>query len=96
MVTTATRETETSAAVAEVAVAPAAAAAVDISAIPESPADLLKQWDAPQKRSFLSAVSAAFAGLWDSITGPGMTEQERARRHIAEHNGYVRVRGPHV
>lgn len=98
MVTAINRETESNAAVAESAAAAPAAAAVDVSAIPETPAELLKQWDAPQRHSFLSAIPAALAGLWDSITGPGMTEQDRLRRDLAEFNGYARarVRGPHA
>ena len=96
MVTAINRETESNTAVAEPQAAAPAAAAVDVSAIPETPAELLKQWDAPEQRSLLSAIPAAFAGLWDAVTGPGMTEQDRLRRNIAEHNGYARVRGPHV
>ena len=97
MVSTATRETESNAAVTAPVVEPVAAtsAAVDISAIPESPAELLKRWDAP-KRSLIHIIPAAFVRIWDSLAGAGMTEQQRVRRDIAEFNGYARVRGPHV
>ena len=94
MVTTLNRETESSAVVDAPVVEPAAAAPasapVDVSAVPETPAELLKQWDAP-KRSLISAIPAAFTGFWDAITGPGMTAQDRVRRDIAEHNGYIRA-----
>ena len=94
MVTTLNRETEPSAVVAAPVVEPAAAAPalapVDISAVPETTAELLKQWDVP-KRSLIGAIPAAVTGLWDAITGPGMTAQDRIRRDIAEHNGYIRA-----
>ena len=99
MVTTLNRETESSAVVAAPVVEPAAAAPasapVDISAVPETPAELLKQWQAPAPRRPLihTIVSATLVRIWDAIAGPGMTEQDRIRRDIAEHNGYVRIYG---
>ena len=97
MVTTLNRETESSAVVAAPVVEPAAAA-VDVSRVPETPAELLKQWEAPAPRRPLihTMIAPTLVRIWDALTGPGLTEQERVRRDIAEHNGYVRVRGPHV
>ena len=92
MVTTINRETESPVVVAAPAVEPAA---VDVSAIPETPAELLQQWDAP-KRSILLSIPAAIVNFWCSLSGPGMTEQGRIRREIAEINGSARVRIPYV
>jgi len=104
MVTALKPENETNTAVAETAAAPTAvveraapaAVEVDVSAVPETPAELLKQWDTPRHPLFHTVIAATLVRIWDALTGPGMTEQERVRRDIAEHNGYVRVRGPHV
>lgn len=102
MVTALKPEHETNTAVAENAAAPAVAtapaAAVDVSRVPETPAELLKQWEAPAPRRPLihTVIAATLVRIWDALTGPGMTEQERVRRDIAEQHGYVRVRGPHV
>ena len=100
MVTTLNPKTESSAVVAAPVVEPAAAAPasapVDVSAVPETPAELLKQWDTPRHPLLHTVIAATLVRIWDALTGPGMTEQERVRRDIAEHNGYVRVRGPHV
>lgn len=78
------------------AVTPATAAAVDVSAIPETPAELLKQWQAPRRPLLHTIISATLVRLWDALTGPGMTEQERANRAIAEHNGFIRNLGRKV
>ena len=94
MVTTVNRETETSAAVTAPVVELAAAPAVDISAIPESPAELLEQWDTP-KRSFMDVIMAALGRFWDGTTGPGKTDLERMNRKIDEHQRYFRAQGPH-
>ena len=95
MVTTVTRDNESNAAVAAHVAEPVAAApAVDISAIPETPAELLKQWNAP-RRSFFNVMSAALVSVWDSITGPATTERERVERKIFEHNREIRAQGPH-
>ena len=98
MVTTVNRETETSAAVAAPVVEPAAATtaapAVDISAIPESPAELLEQWDTP-RRSLLQNIMSAFGRFWDATTGPGKTDLERMNGKIDEHQRYFRAQGPH-
>ncbi|MCY4416010.1 MAG: hypothetical protein OXE87_06845 [Chloroflexi bacterium] len=91
MVTTATRQNETDVAV----VAPVVeTAAVDISAIPESPAELLEQWDTP-KRSVVQMIASVWNQVWDAVTGPAKTEQERVNRKIFEHNRYFRSQGPH-
>lgn len=98
MVTIANREAESEVAVAAQIAEPVAAApaarAVDISAIPETPDELLKQWDAP-KRSFVQIISDVLGSFWDSITGPGKTELERTNRKIWQHNRYLRSQGPH-
>lgn len=99
MVTTVTRETESNPVMsAPVAEPVTAAPAVDISGVPESPAELLKQWDAPApKRPLIHAVvMASLVRIWDAITGPGMTEHDRVRREIAEFSGHRRAYGPHV
>ena len=111
MSTAITSETETVAAaaatiaapVAAPAAAPAAAVsavAVDVSAIPETPAELLKQWPAPPpapRRPLLhTVISATLVRFWDALTGPGMTQQERVDRAIAEHNGFIRNLGRKV
>ena len=82
--------------VAAPAVTPATAAAVDVSAIPETPAELLKQWPAPRRPLLHTIISATLVRLWDALTGPGMTEQERTNRAIAEHNGFIRNLGRKV
>lgn len=86
-------EHETNTAVAETTATPAVvvapAPALDISHVPETPAELLKQWDAPAPRpSLLQTVASALAGVWDGIIGPGMTQQQRVNREIAEHRGF--------
>ena len=99
MVTAATRETETTAVVSAPVVEPVAAAPaapVNVAAIPETPAELLKQWDTPRNPSTPTGLAAKLARVWDSITGPGMTDLQRLNRDIAEHNGWVWVRSPHV
>lgn len=78
------------------AATPATAAAVDVSAIPETPAELLKQWPAPRRPLLHTIISATLVRLWDALTGPGMTEQERTNRAIAEHNGFIRNLGRKV
>ena len=93
MVTTVNRETESTVVVAAPVVEPAAN--VDVSAIPETPAELLKQWDSP-KRSMLMSIPSAIVSFLCSLSGPGMTDQDRVRREIAENNGYARRWGPHV
>lgn len=99
MVTASKTENETNTAVAETAavvVAPAPSP-VDISTVPESPAELLKQWDAPAPRRPLihTIISATLVRIWDTITGPGKTEQERTDRKIFEHSRYLRAQGPY-
>ena len=98
MVTTVTRDNEPNATaaahVAEPVAAAPAAPAIDISAVPETPAELLKQWDTP-RRSFLAVMTAALLSVWDSVTGPASTEQERVERKIFEHNREIRAQGPH-
>lgn len=85
MVTAINPEIETKSAVAETAAAPAA---VDVSAIPETPAELLKQWEPDRKPSVPATILASFVALWNVVTGPAMTDRARLEREIAETRGY--------
>ena len=85
MVTAINPETETKSAVAETAEAPAS---VDVSAIPETPAELLEQWEDDRKRSIQATILGSFVALWNVVAGPGMTDQARLEREIAETRGY--------
>ena len=109
MTTVTTRETESTAIVAEPLAAPAAAtappaapfavpsaAAVDVSAVPETPGELLKQWDTARRPLLHTVIAATFVRIWDGLTGPGMTERERVNRAVAEHNGFARILGRNV
>ena len=88
MVTAINPETETKSAVAEIAVAPAETAAVDVSDIPETPAELLAQWETTRKPSVQAAIVAGFVALWNVVAGPGMTDRARLEREVAETRGY--------
>ncbi len=88
MVTAINPETETKSAVAETAAAPVVSAAIDVSAIPETPAELLEQWEPTRKPSVQATILASFVALWNVVTGPGMTDQARLEREIAETRGY--------
>ena len=106
MTTATTRESESTAIVAEplaAATAPSAApfavpsaAAVDVSAVPETPGELLKQWDTARRPLLHTVIAATFVRIWDGLTGPGMTERERVNRAVAEHNGFARILGRNV
>ena len=109
MTTVTTRETESTAVVAETLAAPAAAtapsaapfavpsaAAVDVSAVPETPGELLKQWDTARRPLLHTVIAATLIRIWDGLTGPGMTERERVNRAVAEHNGFARILGRNV
>ena len=96
MTTIKERENETRNAVAERAVAeraniaaPAQVADVDVSAVPETPAELLKQWSAPTKPLIHAVIAATLVRLWDALTGPGMTERQREQRAMYEHAGFA-------
>ena len=75
---------ETKSAVAETA----EATAVNVSAIPETPAELLEQWESTRKPSVQATIVASFVALWNVVAGPGMTDQARLEREIAETRGY--------
>ncbi len=91
MVTTVDHATEST--VATAAPAAESAAVVDISAIPETPAELLRQWEAPAdvaapRRPLLHViVSTVLVRIWDAIVGPPMTDRQRVNRELAEHRG---------
>ncbi len=91
MTTIKERENETRNAVAERAniAAPAQVADVDVSAVPESPAELLKQWSAPTKPLIHTVIAATLIRVWDALTGPGMTERQREQRAMYEHAGFA-------
>ncbi len=93
MVTALKPENEANTAVAENAAAPAAAtapaAAVDVSSIPETPAELLKQWDAARKPLLYAVIAATLLPVWNFLTGPGMTQRDRLNREVAEANGFT-------
>ena len=63
---------------------------IDLSGIPESPAELLKQWTPSKKPLIHTVIAAALVRWWDAIAGPPMSERDRSRREIAEHAGFVR------
>lgn len=88
MVTAINPEIEAKSAVAETAEASTESAAVDVSAIPETPAELLEQWESTRKPSVQATIVASFVALWNVVAGPGMTEQARLEREIAETRGY--------
>ena len=109
MTTATTRESESTAIVAEPLAAPAAAtapaaapfaipsaAAVDVSTVPETPGELLKQWDTARRPLLHTVIAATLVRFWDGLTGPGMTERERVNRAVAEHNGFARILGRNV
>lgn len=100
MVTALKTENETTTAVAETAEAPAVvvagaappvAAPVDISHVPETPAELLKQWPTPAPRRPLLhiVISATLVRLWDAFAGPAMTDRQRVNRELAEYRGFA-------
>ena len=86
-------ENEANTAVAENAAAPAVAAApaaaVDVSRIPETPAELLKQWDVSRKPLLHTVVAITLVRAWDFLTGPGMTQRDRLNREIAEARAFT-------
>lgn len=88
MVTAINPETEAKSAVAETAEATTERAAVDVSAIPETPAELLEQWESARKPSVQATIAASFVALWNVMAGPGMTKRARLEREIAETRGY--------
>ena len=68
--------------------APAAAAVVAVPAV---------AMPAPERKPLLhTLISATLVRCWDAITGPGMTDQERTRREIAEHNGVAQSFRPRI
>ena len=63
---------------------------IDLSGIPESPAELLEQWTPSKKPLIHSVIAATLVRWWDAISGPPMSERDRSRREIAQHGGYAR------
>ena len=92
MASTVAQETESPTAVAEKAPAAVASApTLDLSAVPESPTALLRDWAAPaaDRPNPRTGLWAVIARCWDALTGPGMTEQARLQREIAEAKGFA-------
>ena len=93
MATTLTKEPESNIAVVEPA--PAKAAAANVAAVPETPAELLKQWAGADQPNPVRVLLAAVARCWANLGGPGMTAQARRHRDIAEArgftNGYIKL-----
>ena len=86
-------ETRDTTVVTPVVDAPARATAVDVSAIPETPDELLKQWAPADKPLLHTVIATGLGNLWSHIAGPGMTAEQRIQREIAEHGrlaDYVR------
>ena len=95
MVTAIKPEIETQHTVAENAAGPARPVTVDVSAVPETPSELLKQWDVSRKPLIHTIIAIALVGLWNAIAGPPMTDRQRLHRDIAEargfSNGFVKI-----
>ena len=93
MVTALKPENESTAAVAETVapIAPVAepVAAVAVATVPETPAELLKQWDASRKPLLHTVVAATLVRAWNLLAGPGMTERDRLNREIAQAKGHL-------
>ena len=87
MVTALKTENENSTITTEQAATAAPVADVDVSAVPETPAELLKQWDVSKRPLIHTIFAATLVRLWDALVGPGMTEQQRLHREIAEAKG---------
>ena len=67
---------------------PETVAAADVSAVPETPAELLKQWDVSRKPLIHTIIAAALVRAWNAIAGPPMTDRQRLNRDIAEARGF--------
>ena len=95
MVTALKPENETISTVAENAAPSQQVADVDVSAVPETPAELLKQWEVARRPSIQNIVTAPFVRVWNYFTGPAMTERDRLTREIAEAkgnaNGFIKL-----
>ena len=63
----------------------------NLSAVPESPTALLRDWAAPaaDRPNPRPGLWAVIARCWNSLTGPGMTDQARLQREIAEARGFA-------
>ncbi len=95
MVTALRTENEAPTTVAENAAPTKPVADVDVSAVPETPAELLKQWDITRRPLIHTVVAATCVRLWNALAGPGMTERQRLTRDIAEakgnSNGFIKL-----
>ncbi len=51
----------------------------------------------PERKPLLhTLISATLLRCWDALTGPGMTDRERVRRDIAQHNGFADTFRPRI
>ena len=62
---------------------------VDVSAIPETPAELLRQWDTPRRPLAQRVLAVTVGPVWGFLSGPGMTQRDRSNREIAEAKGFT-------
>ena len=93
MVTTTTvnKETENVIAMPLVKETESAAIPVDVSAIPETPEELLKQWTGADKISRVSKLVSGVAAFFAAFSGPPMTDQQKAQRELAEGTAVLRI-----
>ena len=63
-------------------------AAVDVTGVPETPSELLKQWDASRKPLIHTIIAATLVRAWNAIAGPPMSDRDRLNRQIAEAKGF--------
>lgn len=89
MIMTSTSERQVDATAVAAMPAPAVPpAGLDISHIPPTPDDLFVQWKVSRRTAWRAAVAAVLLSIWDAVTGPPATEQERRRREVADAREY--------
>ena len=93
MVTTTTvnKETENVIAMPLVKEPESVAIPVDVSAIPETPEELLKQWTGADKISRVNKLVSAVGAFFAAFRGPAMTDQQRMQRVLAEESAILRI-----
>ncbi len=89
MVTASKNETASAANAALVTTPEAPVVPVDVSAIPETPAELLRQWDTPRRPLAQRVLAVTVGPVWGLLTGPGMTQRDRLNREIVEAKGFT-------
>ena len=93
MVTTTTlnKETENVIAMPLVKEPESVAIPVDVSAIPETPEELLKQWTGADKISRVNKLVSGVGAFFAAFLGPAMTDQQRMQRVLAEESAILRI-----